>query len=98
MNYTVTYTSNNTDSAEISDWNNIKLNNYRSLDKAGYLTEDEFFDIFINAYKSTYGYEGKQHPGDLYVNISSALEVVCNTLQGLVDTNYGRSPRDVKSI
>jgi hypothetical protein len=63
--------------------------------KPGYLTEDEFFEIVLNAYKSTYSFDGVNHPGDLYVNFSSVLEIVSNTLNSLVDLNHGRDLRDV---
>lgn len=94
----VTYTANNVYSNPVAyNKENINLSTYKPLKKAGYLTEDQFFDILINAYKDTYGGDYTWHPGDLYINVSSVLEVVCNTLQGLVDIEHGRSPKSVKN-
>ena len=97
MNEKVTYTANNVQS-NLFDYSkeNINLSIYRSTPKAGYVTEDQFFDILINAYKDTYGVDYAWHPGDYYTNVSAVLEIVCNTLQGLVDIEFGRSPSSVK--
>lgn len=96
-------------SENISTWDNTKATyasngarSSHSLDllegrKPGYLKDDEFFEILMHAYSSTYGYSGVNHPGDLYVNISTTLEIVSNTLSALVDLNFGRELRDVKN-
>lgn len=96
-------------SENINTWDDVKVNyasnsvnQKRSLDllegrRPGYLKDDEFFEILMHAYSSTYGYSGVNHPGDLYVNISTTLEIVSNTLSALVDLNFGRELRDVKN-
>lgn len=73
-----------------------------SLDKLkdrspGYLTDDEFFEVLMHAYSSSYGHSRVNHPEDLYINVSATLEIVCNTLNSLVDLNFGRELRDVKN-
>lgn len=102
-------TYNVTSSDNISTWDNTKAtyasNGVRtspSLNtlegrKPGYLKDDEFFEILMHAYSSTYGYSGVNHPGDLYINVSTTLEIVSNTLNALVDLNFGRELRDVKN-
>jgi len=78
--------------------NSVRSNKSRNLlegRKPGYLTEDEFFEIVLNAYKATYSHGGVNHPEDLYVNFVSVLEVVSNTLSSLVDLNFGRDFSDV---
>lgn len=72
----------------------------KPFDKTGYITEDDFFKILINAYRSTYssGDDYKWHPGDLYINVLSTLEIVCNTLNSLLDLKTGRGLSDVKDV
>jgi hypothetical protein len=97
MNEKATYTSNSVQSDPIAyNKENINLSVYRSTPKAGYVTEDQFFNILINAYKDTYGGEYSLHPADYYTNVSAVLEIVCNTLKGLVDIEFGRSLSSVK--
>jgi hypothetical protein len=101
-------TYNVTSSENISTWDNVKATyasnsvpSSHSRDflegrKPGYLKEDEFFEVLMNAYSSTYGGAGVSHPGDFYTTVSATLEIVCNTLNSLVDLNFGRELRDVK--
>lgn len=102
-------TYNVTSSENISTWDNVKAtyasnsvrsnhsHNFLEGRKPGYLKDDEFFEILMHAYSSTYGYSGVNHPGDLYINVSTTLEIVSNTLNALVDLNFGRELRDVKN-
>lgn len=98
MSYTVTYTSSSTDNKYVKNWKDIKLNKENTPPRAGYLKEDDFFEILINSYKGTYSYDGYWHPGDLYVNVLSVLEIVCNTLSAQVDLEVGRPVRNVKEV
>lgn len=105
MNYTVTYTSSSAVDKDIKsweevnkNWKDVKLNNKDKPPRAGYLKEDDFFEILINSYKGTYSYDGYHHPGDLYTNVLSVLEIVCNTLSAQVDLEVGRPIRNVKEI
>lgn len=63
---------------------------------AYYLTSDDFFDILKVAFEDTYGSDHRWHPEDLYVNVSCVLEVVSNTLAGMVHIKAGRELRGVK--
>lgn len=96
---TVTYTSNSPYSNPIDlDHENIQLTTYKPTKKAGYVTDEDFFEIFRNAYESTFGSKYRNHPGDMYINSSVVLEIVCNTLNALVDLEHGRQVRNVKEI
>lgn len=98
MSYTVTYTSSSTDNKYVKNWEDIKLSSNEKPRWSGYIKEDDFFEILINSYKGTYSHDGYWHPGDLYVNVLSVLEVVCNTLSAQVDLEVGRPIRNVKDI
>jgi hypothetical protein len=74
-----------------------KTRNFLEGRKPGYLTDDEFFEVLMNAYSSTYGGTAVSHPGDFYTTVSATLEIVCNTLNSLVDLNFGRELRSVKN-
>lgn len=98
---TVTYSGNSV-STPAPDFSksNIKLNSTMNKrpPRAGYIKEDDFFEILINSYKGTYSHDGYWHPGDLYVNVLSVLEIVCNTLSAQVDLEVGRPVRNVKEV
>lgn len=98
MSYTVTYTSSNTDNKYVNNWKDIKLSKEHKPPRVGYIKEDDFFEILINSYKGTYSHDGYWHPGDLYINVLSVLEIVCNTLSAQVDLEVGRPIRNVKEI
>jgi len=96
---TVTYTSNSPHNNPIDlDHQNIQLNTYKPTKKAGYVTDEDFFAIFKNAYISTFGSNHNNHPEDMYVNASVVLEIVCNTLSGLIDLDHNREAHNVKEI
>jgi hypothetical protein len=100
---TVTYSSSSASTSTPDNSNiNLKIDNVIKSrpPRAGYLKEDDFFDILINSYKDIYGRDGNDHywhPGDLYINVTSILEVMCNTLQGLVDIEFGRPVSSVRT-
>lgn len=62
-----------------------------------YITSDDFFDILKVAFDDTYGSDHHWHPEDLYVNVSSVLEVVSNTLANMVRIKAGREVSGVKN-
>ena len=74
------------------DPNNIKINQKPNVQTsrpsnneqpwtAYYMTASDFFDILKVAFEDTYGDDNhKWHPEDLYVNVSSVIEIVSNTL------------------
>lgn len=61
-----------------------------------YVTSDDFFDILKVAFDDTYGSDHRWHPEDLYVNVSSVLEVVSNTLANMVRIKAGKDLSGVK--
>lgn len=61
-----------------------------------YVTSDDFFDILKVAFEDTYGCDYRWHPEDLYVNVSSVLEIVSNTLANMVRIKAGRELYGVK--
>jgi hypothetical protein len=61
-----------------------------------YVTSDDFFDILRVAFDDTYGSDHRWHPEDLYVNVSSVLEVVSNTLANMVRIKAGKELSGVK--
>jgi len=64
----------------------------------GYLSSEKFFEVLQMAYYSEYGEDDHlHHPEDLYVNVSSVLGVICNTLGALVDIERGRAIQDVRN-
>lgn len=62
-----------------------------------YVTSDDFFDILKVAFNDTYGSDSRWHPEDLYINISSVLEVVANTLANMVRIKAGKELSGVKN-
>lgn len=62
-----------------------------------YITSDDFFDILRVAFDDTYGSDHRWHPEDLYVNVSSVLEVVSNTLANMVRIKAGKDLSGVKA-
>lgn len=62
-----------------------------------YITSDDFFDILKVAFDDTYGSDHRWHPEDLYVNVSSVLEVVSNTLANMVRIKAGKDLSGVKT-
>lgn len=62
-----------------------------------YITSDDFFDILRVAFDDTYGSDHRWHPEDLYVNVSSVLEVVSNTLANMVRIKAGKDLSGVKT-
>jgi len=62
-----------------------------------YITSDDFFDILRVAFDDTYGSDHRWHPEDLYINVSSVLEVVSNTLTNMVRIKAGRELSGVKN-
>lgn len=61
-----------------------------------YITSDEFFEILRVAFDDTYGSDHRWHPEDLYINVSSVLEVVSNTLANMVRIKAGKELSGVK--
>ena len=61
-----------------------------------YVTADDFFDILRVAFNDTYGSDHRWHPEDLYVNVSSVLEVVSNTFANMVRIKAGKDLQGVK--
>jgi hypothetical protein len=109
MKPTVTYTnSSTTTTTNYNDYNlQIKKDNklaqstFSASDRpwtAYYVTADEFFDILRVAFDDTYGggSETPWHPEDMYVNVSTTLEVVANTLSNMANLKAGRSVRGIK--
>lgn len=62
-----------------------------------YVTSDDFFDILKVAFDDTYGSDHRWHPEDLYINVSSVLEVVSNTLANMVRIKAGKDLSGVKA-
>lgn len=62
-----------------------------------YITSDDFFDVLKVAFDDTYGSDHRWHPEDLYVNVSSVLEVVSNTLANMVRIKAGKDLSGVKN-
>lgn len=62
-----------------------------------YITSDDFFEILRVAFDDTYGSDHRWHPEDLYVNVSSVLEVVSNTLANMVRIKAGKELSGVKN-
>lgn len=65
---------------------------------AYFLTSDEFFDLLKVAFDDTYGSDHGWHPEDLYINVSSVLEVVSNTLSNMVRLRNNRPLSGVKEL
>lgn len=64
---------------------------------AYYMTADDFFDVLKVAFVDTYGdNDHKWHPEDLYVNVSSVLEIVTNTLANSARLKSNKELRGVK--
>lgn len=76
---------------------NVKLGEHDHPWSPYYITSDEFFEILRVAFDDTYGSDHRWHPEDLYVNVSSVLEVVSNTLANMVRIKAGRDLSGVKN-
>ena len=63
-----------------------------------YVTADEFFDILRVAYDDTYGggSDTPWHPEDMYVNVSTVMEVVTNTLSNMSRMRSGKPMKGIK--
>lgn len=61
-------------------------------DNSAYMTFDEFFDTLRVAFNDTYGNDPdhKWHPEDLYINVTTTLEIVSNTLTALHNIRNGK--------
>ena len=88
-NQNITVTASTTTTKTVSDIPNYPWSPY-------YVTSDEFFDILKVAFNDTYGSDHRWHPEDLYVNVSSVLEVVSNTLATMVRIKAGKELHGVK--
>lgn len=77
--------------------NKTKINDSNKPWEAYYLTSDEFFDICRVAFDDTYGSNHRWHPEDLYVNVSSVVEVVSNTLNNMVKLKSSRPLSGIKN-
>lgn len=65
----------------------------------GYITADRFFEILETIYYSEHGENDHlHHPEDIYLNVSSILTAVCNTLNALIDIDHGRTIKDVRKL
>lgn len=112
VNPTVTYTNSSTIVTSQFDNQNLKLEKDNKLAQSSvsfpdkpwtkyYVTADEFFEILRVAFDDTYG--GGQgdlpwHPEDMYLNVSSTLEIVANTLSNMANVKAGRPLRRVKEV
>jgi hypothetical protein len=62
-----------------------------------YVTSDEFFEILRVAYEDSYGKDtGVWHPEDIYVNVSTVLETLTNTLSNMSRIRSGKPLRGIK--
>lgn len=106
---TVTYTSSTWTNKPLDDNQNIKISAATTTAKTisdvpsypwspYYVTSDDFFNILKVAFDDTYnnGSDHRWHPEDLYVNVSSVLEVVSNTLATMVRIKAGKKLHGVK--
>jgi len=80
-----------------------KANIFKDNDRpwtAYYVTADEFFDVLRLAFDETYGggSETPWHPEDMYVNVSTTLEIVANTLSNMANIKSGRQLKGIKEI
>ncbi len=90
IQHTAVYTSSN-------------ISNPSTVDRpwtAYYVTADEFFDILRLAYDDTYGggTDTPWHPADMYINVSTTLEIVTNTLANMANLKAKRPLKSIKEI
>jgi hypothetical protein len=108
---TVTYTSSSTTTTNQFDDYNIQIKKDNKLSQstfsasdrpwtAYYVTADEFFDVLRLAFDEVYGggAETPWHPEDMYVNVSTTLEIVANTLSSMANLKAGRPLKGIKEI
>lgn len=108
MKPTVTYTSSTTTTTQFNN-QNIKLEKDNKLAQSTisteerpwtryYVTADEFFDVLRLAFDETYGggSDTPWHPEDMYINVSTTLEVVANTLSNMANLKAGRPLKGIK--
>ena len=110
---TVTYTSSTWTNKPLNDKDNIKVTASTTTKESTishedglpdypwtpyYVTPDDFFSILKVAFDDTYGSDHRWHPEDLYVNVSSVLEVVSNTLATMVRIKAGKELHGVKEV
>ena len=111
MKPTVTYTNSSTTVTSQFNNQNLKLEKYNKLAQSTisteerpwtryYVTADEFFDVLRLAFDETYGGgpETPWHPEDMYVNVSTTLEIVANTLSNMANLKAGRQLKGIKEI
>jgi hypothetical protein len=111
MKPTVTYTNSSTTVTSQFNNQNIKLEKDNKLAQSTisteerpwtryYVTADEFFDVLRLAFDETYGggSETPWHPQDMYVNVSTTLEIVANTLSNMANLKAGRQLKGIKEI
>jgi hypothetical protein len=111
MKPTVKYTNSSTTVTSQFDNQNLKLEKDNKLAQSTisteerpwtryYVTADEFFDVLRLAFDETYGGSSDTpwHPEDMYVNVSTTLEIVANTLSNMANLKAGRQLRGIKEI
>lgn len=61
-------------------------------DNSAYLTVEEFFSTLRVAFDDTYGNDPdhRWHPEDLYINVTTTLEIVSNALNSLHNIRNGK--------
>lgn len=108
---TVTYTNSSTTVTTKYNNDNLRLEKNNKLAQSTisteerpwtryYVTADEFFDVLRLAFDETYGggSETPWHPEDMYVNVSTTLEIVANTLSNMANLKAGRQLKGIKEI
>ena len=111
MKPTVTYTNSSTTTTAQFDNQNIKIQKDNKLAQSNistedrpwtryYVTADEFFDVLRLAFDEAYGggSDTPWHPEDMYVNVSTTLEIVANTLSNMANLKAGRQLKGIKEI
>ena len=96
-NIKINQSSNVTTTSTQTFNNELKLGEHNYPWSPYYVTSDDFFDILKVAFDDTYGSDHRWHPEDLYVNVSSVLEVVSNTLANMVRIKSGKDLSGVKT-
>jgi hypothetical protein len=111
MKPTVTYTNSSTTVTSQFNNQNLKLEKDNKLAQSTisteerpwtryYVTADEFFDVLRLAFNETYGggSETPWHPEDMYINVSTTLEIVANTLSNMANLKAGRQLKGIKEV
>lgn len=111
MKPTVTYTNSSTTITSQFNNQNLKLEKDNKLAQSTvsteerpwtryYVTADEFFDILRVAFDDTYGggSDTPWHPEDMYINVSTTLEVVANTLANMANLKAHRPIKGIKEL